>query len=252
MGNQLLLKGATKDFSVSYMSPRDQRVEFESDVKAFIDYLYANYSGNKYFSVQQHLLDVIDKHYNEQYLADLNKRPPIPEMLAYIASHASCFASKPGVSLEYDGEWTLIVRSSDDDDFYMHISMNGDGYTVEGLDIDIHAIHYDADYAISTLNAYFGTRDLGQVNKIPNMFYVGACVHLSEGVFSHSETSSVDAIISVPFATRAEAESYGKTILLLGRYSDELKQKIRPFFHNSEGHFVYADELKVINPTKSE
>lgn len=245
MGKQLLLNGATKDVSVSCMSPRDHRVEFESDVKAFIDYLYANYRENKYFSVQKHLLDVIDKHYEEQYLADLNKRPPMPELLAVIASHASCFASKPGVYLEYDGEWKLMVRSPDGA-FDMQISMYGDGYTVDGLDTDDSAVHYDADYAISTLNAYFGTRDLGQVNKIPNMFYAGAHVHLSDGIC----TTYIDAIISVPFATRAEAESYGHTILLLGRYSDEMKQRIRPFFHN--GDFAYADDFKVINPTKSE
>lgn len=187
------LNNPKEDFTRCFGPARD--TAFKDDVKKFVDYLHARYGGDKWFNVLNHFKGEVDRMAENRKIGCLNQRPPIPEPLASLASFATRFEGAR-VVLDYyhkDG-WMLGI------------------YT----DNAFGGLHYDehknpvTDKSREDIYHMFGKIHETACKAIEGLFYVQAEVVTDET--GEDEYSGKDYIVSVPFASKPEAENYLKTM----------------------------------------
>lgn len=198
MADTLTLTPA-KDFNVNNRAVKEQCLAMEADVKAFLDYLNRNYGGNKYFSVRMHLDKVLKKHYAEQDRERINARKSIPFVIAKLAAFASQILDAEAKLYWCDSYgWCVSVRDNRST-YSLTFRQDGEGYNIDGYG-DTHAT---ASYGIDKMQSYFGSRNLGECKKFKDMYYL-----IAEVRYDMDDPIVDTCVVSVPFATRKDAEDY--------------------------------------------
>lgn len=211
-----------EDFTQHFNPARN--TAFKEDVKKFVDYLHARYDGDKYFNVLDSFKREADRMVENRKLGWLNKRPPIPEPLASLASLATRFV-EARVFLEYykkDG-WSLRI------------------YTEHGFG----GLNFDecdnTDKSRDAIYRMFGKLHEKKCRPIEDLFFVQAEVVTNET--GEDEYSGKDYIVSPPFASKPEAENYLKTL----NESSEKNALVRAFMP-PDTNIDYVGKGKVIGP----
>lgn len=190
----------TKDFNVNNRAVKEQCLAMEADVKAFLDYLNRNYGGNKYFSVRQHLVKTLKKNFAEQDVVRINARKSIPFVIAKLAAYASQIRDAEANLYWNDScGWCVSVRD-DSSSYGFTFRQDGEGYNIDGYG----DTHTTASYGIDKMQSYFGSRNLGACKKFKDMYYLIADVRYDDDPIVET------CVVSVPFATRKDAEAYLK------------------------------------------
>lgn len=211
-----------EDFTQHFNPARN--TAFKEDVKKFVDYLHARYDGDKYFNVLDSFKREADRMVENRKIGWLNKRPPIPEPLASLASFATRF-EEARVFLEYykkDG-WSLRIYTE-----------RGFG----GLNFDEHD---PTDKSREDIYRMFGKLHEKKCRPIEDLFFVQAEVVTNET--GEDEYSGKDYIVSVPFASKPEAENYLKLL----NESSEKNALVRAFMP-PDTNIDYVAKGKVIGP----
>ena len=200
MADTLTLTPA-KDFNVNNRAVKEQCLAMESDVKAFLDYLNRNYGGNKYFSVRMHLDKVLKKHYAEQDIVRMNARPSIPFVIAKLAAFASRILDAEA-KLYWNNScgWCVSVRDSRST-YSLTFRQDGEGYNIDGYG----EARTTTNDGIGRLHSYYGSRNLGACKKFKDMYYL-----IAEVRYDMDDPVVDTCVVSVPFATRKDAEDYLK------------------------------------------
>lgn len=197
MADTLTLTPA-KDFNVNNRAVKEQCLAMEADVKAFLDYLNRNYGGNKYFSVRQHLVKTLKKTFAEQDMVRINARKSIPFVIAKLAAYASQIRDAEANLYWNDScGWCVSVRD-DSRPYGFTFRQDGEGYNIDGYGDS----HTTASYGIDKMQSYFGSRNLRTCTKFKDMYYLIADVRYDDDPFADT------CVVSVPFATRKDAEAY--------------------------------------------
>lgn len=211
-----------EDFTQRFCPARNE--SFKSDVKKFVDYLHARYDGDKYFNVLDSFKREADRMVENRKIGWLNKRPPIPEPLASLASFATRFV-EARVFLEYykkDG-WSLRI------------------YTEHGFG----GLNFDecdnTDKSREDIYRMFGKLHEKKCRPIEDLFFVQAEVVTNET--GEEEYSGKDYIVSPPFASKPEAENY----LNMLNGSSEKNALVRAFMP-PDTNIDYVGKGKVIGP----
>ena len=215
-----------EDFTQRFCPARN--TAFKEDVKKFVDYLHARYDGDKYFNVLDSFKREADRMVENRKIGWLNKRPPIPEPLASLASFATRF-DEARVFLEYYNKngWSLGI------------------YT----DNAFGGIHYDerlnpvTDKSYEDIYHMFGKIHEGACRPIEDMFYVNAEVVTDE---SDNEFTGIPYIVSPPFASKPEAENYLK--MMNESYDDLEKKELVKEFLPPNVYIDYVSKGRVICP----
>lgn len=211
-----------EDFTQHFNPARN--TAFKEDVKKFVDYLHARYDGDKYFNVLDSFKREADRMVENRKIGWLNKRPPIPEPLASLASFATRFEGAR-VILDYvnkDG-WNLSIYTDD---------------VFGGLDFDEHG---NTDKSREDICRMFGKLHEHACRPIEDLFFVQAEVVTNER--GEDEYSGKDYIVSPPFASKTEAENYLK--MLNG--SSEKNALVRAFMP-PDTIIDYVGKGKMIGP----
>lgn len=214
-----------EDFTTHFCTARN--AAFKDDVKKFVDYLHARYDGDKYFNVLDIFKREADRMVEDRKIGWLNQRPPIPEPLASLASLASRFEGAR-VALDYykgDG-WSLRIYTE-----------HGFG----GLDFDEHD---NTDKSREDIYRMFGKLHEKACRPIEGLFYVQAEVVTNE--MGEDEYSGKDYIVSVPFASKPEAENYLK--MMTEKCDDLEKNELVKAFMPPDTNIDYVAKGKVIGP----
>lgn len=211
-----------EDFTQHFSSARNE--SFKADVKKFAEYLHARYDGDKYYNVLDRFKCEVDRMVENRKIGWLNKRPPIPEPLASLASFATRFEGAR-VILDYinkDG-WNLSIYT--------------DG-VFGGLDFDEHD---NTDKSREDICRMFGKLHEHACRPIEDLFFVQAEVVTNER--GEDEYSEKDYIVSPPFASKPEAENYLK---MINDATD--KRALVKAFMPPETSIDHVLTLKVIGP----
>ncbi len=211
-----------EDFTQHFGPARN--TAFKDDVKKFVDYLHSRYDGDKYFNVLDSFKREADRMVENRKLGWLNKRPPIPEPLASLASFATRFDGAR-VILDYinkDG-WNLSIYA-------------------DGVFGALHFDEYDnTDKSREDIYRTFGKLHEQKCRPIEDLFFVQAEVVTNET--GEDEYSGKDYIVSPPFASKPEAENYLK--MLNG--SSEKKALVKAFMP-PDTSIDYVSKGRVICP----
>lgn len=215
-----------EDFTQHFGPARN--TAFKDDVKKFVDYLHSRYDGDKFFRVLDCLKNETDCLAECRKIEWLNKRPPIPEQLASLASFATRF-EEARVVLDYYNKngWSLGI------------------YT----DNAFGGLHYDersnpvTDKSRDTIYQMFGKIHEGACRLIEGLFYVRAEVVTDE---SENEFTGIPYIVSPPFASKPEAENYLK--LMNESYDDLEKTELVKEFLPPKVSIDYVSKGRVICP----
>lgn len=216
-----------EDFTQHFNPARN--TAFKEDVKKFVDYLHARYDGDKFFNVLDSFKREADRMVENRKIGWLNQRPPIPEPLASLASLATRFDGAR-VALDYykkDG-WSLYIYTD-----------RGFG----GLHFDEHE-NPVTDKSRDDIYRMFGKLHEHKCRPIEDMFFVQAEVVTSET--GEDDYTSKDYIVSVPFASKPEAENYLKTLTEI--YDDNDKNEFVKAFMPPDTNIDYVAKAKVIGP----
>ena len=216
-----------EDFTKRFCPARNE--SFKGDMQKFVDYLHARYDGDKYFNVLDSVKREVDRMVENRKLGWLNQRPPIPEPLASLASFATRF----------DGARVVL-------DYY-----HKDGWRL-GIYVDgaFGGLHYDehenpvGDKSRDDVYRMFGKIHENACRPIEGLFYVRAGVVTNET--GEDEYSEKNYIVSVPFASKPEAENYLK-MLKEGCDDHEKNEHVKPFLP-PDTNIDYVSTMKVIDP----
>jgi len=214
-----------EDFTQTFNRTRNET--FKSDISEFVKYLNLRYGGDKYFHVMDGLKREIEHIIENRKIEWLNKRPPIPEQFGKLASFASKFDGLR-VFLEHDAKngWNLSI-------YY-------DG-KFDGLYFWEHEDTITED-SFDTIRKQFGEVNAHACRVIEGLFFVEGCISTEEERDENGPTEK-NYIVSLPFASKPDAEKYMKTI----QESSEAKKLIRNFMpKNTQIDTIRM--LKVVGP----
>ena len=195
-----------EDFTQTFNRTRTET--FKSDISKFVKYLNLRYGGDKYFHVMDGVKHEIEHIIETRKIEWLNKRPPIPEQLGKLASFASKF-DEVRVFLEHDSKngWMLSI---------FHDDFSGGLHFYENEDFITEA-------AFDTIRKQFGEIHAHACHVIEGLFFVEGCISSEER--DENEPIERNYIVSLPFASKTDAEKYMKTI----QESSNPKSLIRDF-----------------------
>lgn len=213
-----------EDFTKHFTTARNE--SFKGDMQKFADYLHARYDGDKYFSVLDSVKREVDRMVENRKIGWLNQRPPIPEPLASLASFATRFEEARVYLEHYQKEgWSLRIYAGDN---------------FGGLSFDEHHNPVTSDSRDIILKT-FGNIHKRACRPIEGLFFIKAEVVTNE--HGEDEYSGKDYIVSLPFASKPEAENYLKLL----NESSEKNSLVRPFLPPAT-NIDYVAKGKVIGP----
>lgn len=185
------------------MAPKQQNELFAADVRKFVEYLKARYSGNPYFSPSRMLEHHLQKIKDEATKASDEATKEIDPDLGKLATYAKR-AEQAGLvkqaALSYDnGEWDLRVY--DHDEKSLHVSSDGSTFEVDGLTTMDIGIAYSAlsDMVKNSVMAK-PTAD----EMIEGLSYIIADIKIYE---PFSDEATIQTFYSRPFNSEKAAQS---------------------------------------------
>lgn len=213
-----------EDFTQHFSRARNE--SFKADVKKFAEYLHARYDGDKYYNVLDRFKCEVDRMVEDRKLGWFNNRPPIPEPLASLASFATRF-EEARVFLEHYNKtgWELRIYAGD---------------TFDGFHYDEHT-NLVTPESRDDIRRTFGKIHEQACRPIEELFFVRATV-VSEETWE-TEYTEKEYIVSLPFASKPEAENYLKMI------NDATnKRALVKAFMPPKTSIDHVSALKVIGP----
>ena len=185
------------------MAPKQQNELFAADVRKFIDYLKARYSGNPYFSpscmLEYHLQKIKDEATKANDEATKEIDPELGKLATY-AKRAEQAGLVKQAALSYDnGEWDLRVY--DHDEKSLHVSSDGSTFEVDGLTT------MDIGIAYSTLSEMVKNEVMTKSTAdemIEGLSYIIADIKIYE---PFSDEATIQTFYSRPFNSEKAAQS---------------------------------------------
>lgn len=187
------------------MATKQQGELFAADVRKFVEYINARYSGNPYFSPSRMLEFNLQKIKDERTKADDEAMKEIdPEFgkLVTFAKRAEHAGMVRRVHVSYnDGDWSLRVYDKDDDEA-LHVSSDGSTFEVNGLTtMDISA-------AYEALGETFKAAIMNEptnAEMVEGLSYIVVDIRIYEVPFSDEAT--IKTFYSRPFNSEKAAQS---------------------------------------------
>lgn len=187
------------------MAPKQQGELFAADVRKFVEYLNARYSGNPYFSPSRMLELNLQKIKDERTKASDEATKEIdPDFgkLVTFAKRAEQAGMVKRVNVSYDdGEWSLRVYDKDDDET-LHVSSDGSTFEVNGLTT------MDIGFAYEELGKSFKTAIMNEpadAEMVEGLSYIVVDIRIYEVPFSDEAT--IKTFYSRPFNSEKAAKS---------------------------------------------
>lgn len=185
------------------MAPKQQNELFAADVRKFVEYLKARYSGNPYFSpsrmLEHHLQKIKDEATKASDEATKEIDPEFGKLVTF-AKRAEQAGLVKQVALSYDnGEWGLRVY--DHDEKSLHVSSDGSTFEVDGLTTMDIGIAYTA-LADMVKNSVMAKPTADEM--VEGLSYIVVDIKIYE---PFSDDATIQTFYSRPFNSEKTAQS---------------------------------------------
>lgn len=185
------------------MATKQQNELFAADVRKFVEYLNARYSGNPYFSpshmLEHHLQKIKDERTKASDEATKEIDPELGKLATY-AKRAEQAGLVKQVALSYDnGDWDLRVY--DHDEKSLRVSSDGSTYDINGLTT------MDIGLAYSELSGMVKNSVMAKPSAdemIEGLSYIIADIKIYE---PFSDDAEIQTFYSRPFNSEKAAKS---------------------------------------------